>query len=69
MVQRQKVTLHRVADRHADLHGREFGECIEVTPTLDEVLSALQGLGFIDPSIGAYTLTIDWPYDCEATDE
>jgi hypothetical protein len=66
--QTQLVTVHRCADRHADLHTREFAETHEVVvpagPPHRVVASALAPL---DLPVGRYAVTIDWPFDQEET--
>jgi hypothetical protein len=63
---RQRVVIHRVADRHADLHGREFGGAVHTAPTTGDVLVALRALGIFPPTLpGSWSITIDWPHDSE----
>jgi hypothetical protein len=66
----QLVTVHRCADRHADLHAREFAETHEVEvcagPPAQVVSEALEAL---DLPEGRYSITIDWPYEPEPEQE
>lgn len=63
--QAQTVTVIRSADRHADLHQRNFAATLEVTVpsgTLAEVLAAaVADLPDLPP--GRYAVTVDWPHD------
>lgn len=63
----QMVTVHRVADRHADLHQREFAETRIATVEaggLGEVLAAALGalqMGEAEP--GKFIISTDWPHE------
>lgn len=61
----QTVTVIQSADRHAELHQRDFAAAHEATVesgTLAEVLrAALRGLPELSP--GRYTVLVDWPHE------
>lgn len=58
----QEVIIHRGADRHRDLHDRDFGESTMVSLPVDDVVSILRFFGIVDPEPGRYTITISEPY-------
>jgi hypothetical protein len=63
--QSQTVIVTRLADRHADLHGRDFAESVEVVVSSDglgAVLSSTAAL--VDLPIGRYSITVSEPWDC-----
>jgi hypothetical protein len=68
--QAQLVTVHRCADRHADLHSRQFAQAHEVTvaagPLARVVGAALERL---DLPVGRYAITVDRPFDADAEAE
>lgn len=61
----QEVTLHRVADRHRDLHGRDFASTTKATVDQSAVLEALALLGHPAVEPGSYSITVDWPHEGE----
>lgn len=61
---RQAVTIVLLADRHADLHDRDFAEARTIpveSGTLAEVLTRTAAV--IDLPCGRYTLNVGEPYD------
>jgi hypothetical protein len=67
---KQLVTVHRCADRHADLHARGFAETREVEVTAGPLAQAVcEALKQLDLPEGRYAITIDWPFEAEAEQE
>ncbi len=64
---KQTVTIHRTADRHAELHRRQFAETREATVEagdLADVLdAALDVMEMSDAAPGQFTISIDWPHE------
>lgn len=64
----QTVTVIKSADRHADLHVREFAAAHEVTVesgNLDEVLTAVSD-ALPTLGVGRFTILVDWPHEAES---
>lgn len=63
---KRTVTVHRVADRHSELHGRSFGETRTATVwginVAAAVVHALRELGLGDER-GKTIITVDWPHE------
>jgi len=65
-IQSQTVTLTRLADRHATLHGRAFAETREIVVgagALSDVLA--QAARATDLPLGRYSITVSEPWDSE----
>jgi hypothetical protein len=64
---KQLVTVHRVADRHADLHEREFAETriatVEAGDLGDVLAAALIDLEMDGAEPGKFIISTDWPHE------
>lgn len=63
---KRTVTVHRVADRHRDLHSRDFADTqtvtVEVESLGDAIATALAELGLADER-GKVIVTVERPHD------
>jgi hypothetical protein len=62
----QSVTVVQVADRHADLHERQFARAQEVAVPagdLRAVITAAMHQVDAPDEPGRFVITIDWPHD------
>lgn len=66
--QHQGVTVTRLADRHADLHGRDFAESVQIVVPAGDLRSVLRAAAeLVDQPLGRYSITVSEPYDTAET--
>lgn len=62
---KQDVTIVHLADRHADLHERQFAEAQRITVTAGSAdRTVVEALATVDElPMGRYIITVDEPYE------
>jgi hypothetical protein len=64
---KRTVTIHKVADRHEELHGRRFMESCEVTVESLDIMDAIKkALNNHNTKLANYKgkvhIVVDWPH-------